>query len=244
MLKLYENADIYLLYCPNYVTIFCIIFLNKNKQIGDTMNTNIDAQIQNNNTFTDHAPLSGEPIVYYKASVVKRALALVIDAIVAYLPALVMFLFFTQTFVNYSPALYPAPIFGVVSLSTLPSQVNTSLNAMTNDNGDTYTDYNVAPTATAARMASVFVIAFYLFYSTVCTVMNDGATVGKRIMHIKVIYTDAQNRTKFMLLREIVCKILLNSLVVPVIISVFTILFTKKHLAVHDMIGQTMVVED
>ena len=63
-------------------------------------------------------------------------------------------------------------------------------------------------------------------------------------MHLKVVPED-ENR-KFgitILLREGVGKILLNSIPIIPVISIFTILFTPSHKAIHDYIGKTRVLE-
>lgn len=181
---------------------------------------------------------------YTPAPLYKRFAALVLDAIVASLPLVVMLYFFTSNITTPAPLLYPAPAIGAATVIELPLQVNHYMNEQL-PGGDKYEDTqlrNVSFGATAGRIASVFVILFYLGYATVCTALYDGHTVGKYVMGLTVIRRNPGSLTKAVLLRELLGKVLLNSTGIVLIISVFTILFTKKHLAVHDFIGSTEVV--
>lgn len=181
---------------------------------------------------------------YINASLVKRGVAYIIDIIVAFAPALVVYIIFTGTYSGLTPLYYPAPVVGAVSMADLPVAVDERVSTVTTDDGGIVTTHNYSTSATAARMLSVAVIIMYVGYSAFCTVMYDGKTVGKKFMHIKTVSTGDYGFTKAMLFREIIGKIIINSTVIVPVLSIFTILFTKERKAIHDFIGKTRVVED
>lgn len=194
---------------------------------------------------------------YFSANIVKRGMAFLIDAIVSFLPAFIMFFVFTGAIFHESAVLYPFPLIGTATLAiSLTSEVNEAVNT---ENGiyllrddDQYENvvstnssrYNVALYATASRMLAVISVVFYCIYSAACVLMYNGKTVGKKLMNINVVNLD-KNRSnkKSFVLREVIGKIVLNSIPVVPVISIVTIIFTKKHLAIHDIIGKTQVVE-
>ena len=53
-----------------------------------------------------------------------------------------------------------------------------------------------------------------------------------------------KKNNKHIFVREVLGKVILNSIPVIPVISIFTMIFTKKRLALHDMIGKTRVVEE
>lgn len=178
------------------------------------------------------------------APLYKRLIAFILDALVASLPLVVMLYLFTPSMMTPAPILYPAPVAGAVTVIDLPIQVNHYMNEQV-PGGDKYEDTqlrNVSFGATAGRVMSVFVILFYLGYAAVCTAMYDGHTVGKYVMGLTVVRRTPGSITKAILLRELLGKVVLNSTGIVPVISVFTMIFTKKHLAVHDYIGSTEVV--
>lgn len=181
---------------------------------------------------------------YYNAPFVKRGVAFLIDGFVAFLPALVMYIIITGGFTGYTPAFYPAPIFGAVSMVDLPIATNDKLNIMETDQGGTTEYHNVSLYATGARALSVFVILFYVGYQAFALVVYEGKTVGKKLMGIKVIKEDGNKIDKGYLIREVGGKVLLNSTIIVPVISVITILVTPKRKAIHDMISGTRVVLD
>lgn len=92
------------------------------------------------------------------------------------------------------------------------------------------------------RVTAIVGIVFYLLYSFVCTLLLKGQTIGKKIMNIKVKNTNlvsVSNGSIFF--REFLGKILINSIPFVPIISIFTILFTSEHKALHDMLSDTIV---
>lgn len=180
------------------------------------------------------------------APFIRRLIAFIIDAAAAFFPAFAVMLIILETPVSYhlaAPLLYAAPIEGTASLIELPLEVNQVLNdAMpsTDEVGST-TLRNVTTSATLSRILSVFAILFYLFYSTVCALLFDGVTVGKYCMGIQTVYVGEGNPTIGFLLRELLGKIVLNSLGLFVV-SIITMIVTPKHFALHDFIGKTRVV--
>ena len=148
---------------------------------------------------------------------------------------------------------------GAVSMYDLPAEVNEKLNTFENEDGETtHYEYNVSFSATVCRVLSVFCIVFYVGYSTFCAYIFDGKTVGKKMMKLRMIVCDAgqepeaeeekkeweKKNNKHIFVREVLGKVILNSIPVIPVISIFTMIFTKKRLALHDMIGKTRVVEE
>lgn len=197
-------------------------------------------------------------ITQVKAPILKRVAAFLIDAVVAFIPALAMYIVFTGTYSGWTPIWYESPVIAAVTMADLPPQVNESLNTFDNADGSTHMEYNVSFSATVCRVVSVVVIIFYVFYSAFCAYIFDGQTVGKKLMSLRMVLRKPEDEpedeeekrewvkknNKHIFVREILGKILLNSIPVFPIISFFTIIFTKDRLAIHDMIGSTCVVEE
>ncbi|MCD8120127.1 MAG: RDD family protein [Lachnospiraceae bacterium] len=175
-----------------------------------------------------------------------RVIAFLIDTVVAFLPVFVLMMVLLEEPPVQSllaPALYAAPVEGTYVLREIPLEVNQAMNdSLAGVNEYAATEVrNVTLTATFCRMLSVFVILFYLFYDTVATVLFDGVTIGKYCMGIQTVYLRNGNPTVGILLRQLLGKIVLNSLGVFVI-SIISMLVTPKHYAIHDLIGGTRVV--
>lgn len=197
------------------------------------------------------AYLSGENV---PANPMKRAVAFLMDMIVAYIPALAFLIFFSTTPVTNAPTFYACPIIGSLSLIQIPGDVNTYMNNLVDASDNTTREQlkekkenatrNVSFLATSCRILSVFVILFYVGYAACCTYLFDGITVGKYFMHLKVVPEDDSRKFGVtIVLREVLGKIILNSIPIIPIISIFTILFTPSHKAIHDYIGKTKVLE-
>jgi len=63
-------------------------------------------------------------------------------------------------------------------------------------------------------------------------------------MHIKVMHSNKESaKRSSIFIRELLGKILINSIPIIPLVSLFTILFTKEHKALHDMLADTIVVE-
>lgn len=92
------------------------------------------------------------------------------------------------------------------------------------------------------RVVAIAGIVFYLLYSLVCTLLLKGQTIGKKLMNIKVKNSNlASVSNGSIFFREFLGKILINSIPFVPIISIFTILFTSEHKALHDMLSDTIV---
>ena len=188
----------------------------------------------------------------------KRFAAWLIDAVVAFVPVLVMYILFTGGYEGKSFLFYESPGIAAVSMSDLPGLVHESLNTFENPDGSTYTQYNATFFATTCRAASVFVILFYVGYSTFCAYIFDGKTIGKKLMKLRMVVKDLppkpqdeeeikkweKDSYKKIFVREVLGKIVLNTIPIFPVLSVFTILFTKEGLAIHDMMGKTIVIAE
>jgi uncharacterized RDD family membrane protein YckC len=193
------------------------------------------------------------------ASLWRRGVAFLLDCIIAVFPALVMLFVFTGSVWHNSVLLTPFPTTGAVVLALdLPSEVHHALNtddgiylfqdhSASDDNLITvpHEEYNVSLFASGCRMLSVLCVLFFAGYTTLCTVVFDGKTIGKKLMHIKVVPKEPVEKLwKPLLIRELCGKMLLNSLVVPVVISIVMVCVTREHLSLQDVLGGTRVVEE
>lgn len=190
--------------------------------------------------------------------ILKRVAAFLIDAVAAFIPALAMYIIFTGGYTGWTPIWYESPVIAAVTMIDLPPQVNESLNTFDNGDGSTHTEYNVSFSATVCRVISVLSIVFYVFYSTFCAYIFDGQTIGKKLMGLRILIRgqtdmpeEEEEQTKWkkknnkcIFLREVLGKVLLNSVPVFPILSFFIMLFTKNRLTLHDMIGGTCVMEE
>ncbi len=192
------------------------------------------------------------------APVLKRIGAFLIDAIVAFIPALAMYLVFTGGYSGWTPIWYESPGIAAVTMYDLPGEVNERVNTFENDDGSTYEEYNVSFGASVCRVMSVLVIVFYVFYSTFCAYIFDGKTVGKKLLGLRMVLKDPgtepeeeeekkkwQKKNAWCIFRrEVLGKVLLNSIPVFPVISFFIMIFTKNRMTLHDMMGQTCVIEE
>jgi hypothetical protein len=198
-------------------------------------------------------------IKYQKAPILRRIAAFLIDAVVAFIPALAMYLVFTGGYSGWTPIWYESPVIAAVTMYDLPGEVNEKLNTFDNEDGvTTHQEYNVSFTATVCRVMSVVSILFYVFYSTFCAYIFDGKTVGKKLMGLRMILKDPGSEPEdeeqkkawqkknnlHIFVREVVGKVLLNSIPVFPVISFFTMIFTKERKTLHDMMGKTIVVQE
>lgn len=181
---------------------------------------------------------------YVNAPFVKRGIAFVIDAAMAFLPALVVYILFTGGFKGYTPLYYPAPLIGAVSMVDLPVAVNEKVSNVTTEEGGTISKTNYSMTATGSRLLSVVVIVMYVGYGTFCTVVYDGKTIGKKLMKLRVVPEDDGRMTKAFLLRELLGKVVVNSTVIVPVVSAFMAAFAKDKKTIHDYIGKTRVIMD
>ncbi len=179
----------------------------------------------------------------YPASLIKRGLAFLIDCVIAVIPVVVISMFILTKIPTESIIMSPAPVLGLTSIYNMPFEVSKQLNIIENEDGTTYeVPRNVSVTATAIRMASWLAIVFYVLYTTFCTYLFN-KTIGKRLMHLEVVHCGERKTIIWCILRETLGKIILNTTFIVPIISVVMALCTQNHRTIHDMIGDTVVVE-
>lgn len=91
----------------------------------------------------------------------------------------------------------------------------------------------------------IIALLFYLLYAPVCTLLLRGQTLGKRLMKIKVRQNgDTPARWSALFFREFLGKLLLNSIPIVPLVSLFTLLLTKERKTLHDMLADTAVSEE
>lgn len=178
----------------------------------------------------------------------KRILAFIIDGFIAVIPSLIIAGTFISTVLFIT---YPAPLDGasiylsVATFSQFTSESavteiqNIDSNAVEYNNEKNNTE-RPSIVITTAILGSLF---FYLLYSLVTTLILKGQTFGKRIMKIRVVKSSSSH-AKFsnIFIRELIGKVLINSIPLVPLISLFTMLFTKENKTLHDMISDTIVV--
>lgn len=179
----------------------------------------------------------------FPASILRRAFAFIIDCIISFIPIFVICAFVLKSFPADALLLSPAPVWGMFTIYDVPLEVDKELNTIKNDDGTSYeVQRNVSFSATSVRICSVLSLAFYVLYSSLCTYLY-GKTVGKKLMGIEVAYLGNLNPVFWTLLRETLGKAILNTTLIVPVISFIMVLFTPSHRAIHDYIGNTMVVE-
>lgn len=181
----------------------------------------------------------------------RRLFAYIIDAFVAVLPALIL------SYVINSDRTLPILMFVLISSPFVIVPVYLSpynkyfiYNIL---NFNTTYVYRVdmadrlriiAPGSTIWYSLVIFGLVFYLLYSTLSTILFKGQTLGKRIMRIKVKRSNTNRATAGVIFnREILGKLLINSIPIVPIISLLTILLTKENKALHDMLADTIVTD-
>lgn len=192
----------------------------------------------------------------------RRLCAYLIDAAIALLPVLVVTSFLGSAIMSfYMFIFYPAPLFGAsVYLSyaaygeyTTTSEgypVEVQVQPETNreivreggsNPGNVQKDF---PKPTAVKIAAaLFALAFYLFYALLATLLFRGQTIGKKLLGLKVRRSDTGPVISgAILLRELLMKIVINSIPLVPLISLVTILSSREHKTLHDMLADTIVV--
>ncbi|NLI93138.1 MAG: RDD family protein [Peptococcaceae bacterium] len=185
----------------------------------------------------------------------RRLCAYFIDAVIAVLPAFVVACILGSTLLSYFLfVMYPSPFPGALVYSSY-----TSYQEFITVESVPYSPDGVPTVPEAGRKivqedarkpspvsiaAALLALVFYLLYSLLATLIFKGQTVGKKLIHIKVRRSKTGPVTKGGIFsRELLGKILINSIPVVPLISIFTILLTKEHKALHDMLADTIVVE-
>lgn len=182
----------------------------------------------------------------------RRLCAYFIDAVIAVLPAFVVTYVLGSAILSYMLLIgYPSPLVGASTYLSFAAYqeyttTDTSSHAVVSVSEDG--EKNIQkdsrrPTPVSIAFA-VFALVFYMLYSLGATLILRGQTIGKRLMRIKVRRSDTDPVTRGRIFsRELLGKILINSIPIVPFISIFTILLTKEHKALHDMLADTIVVE-
>ncbi|MCQ2008900.1 RDD family protein [Sporolactobacillus sp. STSJ-5] len=177
----------------------------------------------------------------------KRLCAFLIDAVIAVLPALLFSLLskiavpvlFMLIFSYASPA-WGVSIYG----GTAAYYQETSTTVF--DGHNVVTENRTIGKPSALMITFNYLsVAFYLFYALICTWLLHGQTLGKKLMHIRVRTATAEPASKWTIFyREFLGKVLINSIPLIPLASLFTLLFTKEHKTLHDMLADTIVTKE
>lgn len=197
----------------------------------------------------------------------RRFCAFLIDAAIAVLPVLVISLMILRVIiVPYMMFLaYPSPgsgaslFIGYAAFSTFTVEKSNGVEETYTyrlDGGSsegTYEKREVVSldkgreTGRSGSLIYIFAmvaLAFYLFYSLVSTLLFRGQTIGKKLMRIRIRSSNSGAvRPIDIFIREFLGKTIINSIPLVPIVSLFTILFTQEHKALHDMLVDTVVAE-
>ncbi|MCO7127992.1 RDD family protein [Sporolactobacillus shoreicorticis] len=174
----------------------------------------------------------------------KRLCAFLIDSVIAVLPALLFFLLskiaapvlFVLIFFYASPA---AGLSMYVGANAFYQETSTTVS----DGQNVVTeDRTIGKPSVPMTVFGYLSIAFYLFYALICSWLLHGQTLGKKLMHIRVRAATAEPASKRTIFyREFLGKVLINSIPIVPLASLFTLLFMKEHKTLHDMLADTIV---
>jgi uncharacterized membrane protein len=191
----------------------------------------------------------------------RRLCAYLVDSVIAVLPAMLLSLIFMAG-MNLSYMMFifsPSPVVGASAFFSYSAYTveksGTVISTNTKETNRDVISTQVYRKGLDGEWASsrpnkgsiafaVFSLAFYLLYSTVSTFLFKGQTFGKKLMRIKVRRTSTEQVSGGMIfIREFLGKVLLNSIPIVAIVSLFTMLLTKDHRTLHDMLADTVVTE-
>lgn len=180
-----------------------------------------------------------------------RLCAYFIDAVIAVLPAFIVTYVLGAAILSYMLLItYPSPFVGALTYFSYATYQeltveDTSPHKVVSVSEDEQTEQNNSQRPTSISIAfAVFALVFYMLYSLCATLILRGQTIGKRLMHIKVRRSNTEPVKKGSVFsREFLGKVFINSIPIVPFISIFTILLTKEHKALHDMLADTVVVE-
>jgi len=208
----------------------------------------------------EHSGKTNEASYKNTANPGRRLCAYLIDAVIAVLPAvLVTLLFFNGAMTGFLSGFllvsYPSPLPGVFissimsvggfdeSVKVMDESGNVIQSYVIRD-GVRYSEREMKSRIMVDRAFYTAAVIFYLFYSLISTLLMKGQTIGKRLMRIKVRNMNTGSITNGSIFyREFLGKVLINSIPLAVLISCLTILLTKEHRALHDMLADTIVLE-
>ncbi|MCO1603097.1 RDD family protein [Desulfosporosinus nitroreducens] len=184
----------------------------------------------------------------------RRLCAFLIDAVIAVLPAFIVTSFLGSAVLTFFLLMmYPSPLGGAFvytgyatfqSFSVVESSPGSSITIPegSQENVRENVRESVLRPTTLSIAAALLALAFYLLYSVAATLIFKGQTVGKKLMRLKVRRSDSGPLTKGGIFsRELLGKVLINSIPIVPLISIVTILLTKEHKALHDLLADTIV---
>ncbi len=203
--------------------------------------------------FEVHKEAQAAPLDKHIANPGSRICAYLIDAVLAVFPAFVITCVLGSAMLSYLLFIfYPSPLVGASSYlgyaacsEFLETGTNSDMASISEDGMEVkFIRMDIKKPTTTSIAFAVLGLAFYFLYSLGATLVFKGQTIGKRLMHIKVRCSNTYPITKGRIFsRELLGKVILNSIPLVPLISIFTILFTKEHKALHDMLADTIVVE-
>lgn len=182
----------------------------------------------------------------------RRLCAYLIDAVIAVLPLFVVTGILGSIMLSFLLLIeYPSPLVGALSslsYAAFQEVTVTDTNTYSSISASKYDENTIQKVSSRPAPLSiafaVLGIGFYILYSLITALIFRGQTIGKRLMHIKVWHSDRSSvKRGSIFIREFLGKILINSIPIVPLVSIFTILFTKEHKALHDMLADTIVVE-
>ncbi len=217
--------------------------------------------------------LQAAPLSKHIANPGRRLCAYFIDAVIAVLPAFIVTYILGAAILSYMLLItYPSPFIGALTYLSYSTYQELTVESAGPQNtvpilevlqankdermkirpqntvpileDDEQREHNSQAPTPASIIFAVFALVFYMLYSLVSTLILKGQTIGKKLMHIKVRHSnnDPVNKSRIFS-REFLGKLLINSIPIVPFVSIFTILLTREHKALHDMLADTIVVE-
>jgi uncharacterized membrane protein len=181
----------------------------------------------------------------------KRLCAFLIDSVIASTPFLFSALLISSTIVPFlslvlfysNPA--PSTVF-YTATSLFYDETDTEVEQRTiHTSGNNFTIIKTEKHAWLRNLIDIVGFTVYLLYSLICSLLLHGQTLGKKLMRIRVRAATAEPSSKQTIFyREFLGKVLINSIPIVPLVSLFTLLFTKQHKTLHDMLADTIVTND
>jgi uncharacterized RDD family membrane protein YckC len=181
----------------------------------------------------------------------RRLCAFLIDSVIASVPFLLSGLLISSTIVPFlllvllysNPA--PSTLFYTASSMVYDKTYTEVSDHAIHRNDNTITIVKTKKHALLRNFIDIIGFTMYLLYSLICTWLLRGQTLGKKLMHIRVRAATAQPASKWTIFyREFPGKVLINSIPIVPLASLFTLLFTKEHKTLHDMLADTIVTNE
>ncbi|MDN3954052.1 RDD family protein [Sporolactobacillus laevolacticus] len=184
------------------------------------------------------------------ASPGKRLCAFLIDSVIASVPFLLSGLLISSTIVPFVLLVFlysnplPSTLFYTASSSYYDETDTEVSDHAIHRNDNTITIIKTEKYALLRNFIDIVGFTVYLLYSLICTWLLHGQTLGKKLMHIRVRAATQPASKWTIFYREFLGKVLINSIPIVPLASLFTLLFTKEHKTLHDMLADTIVTND